>query len=59
MHHYLAKDGQPSRNDETKFVSNYHDYIVVFARNAQAAGLKKKRKPEILRRTHLSCQTAA
>ena len=43
------KMDSPSWNDETRFVSNYHDYIVVFARNAQAAGLKKKRKPEILR----------
>jgi adenine-specific DNA-methyltransferase len=25
------KMDSPSRNDETRFVSNYHDYIVVYA----------------------------
>jgi adenine-specific DNA-methyltransferase len=43
------KMDSPSRNDEDRYVSNYHDYILIYAKNQQAVGLKKKLKPEILK----------
>ena len=42
------KMDSPSRNDKTRYVSNYHDYVLCYARNRDRAGLKQKAKPEIL-----------
>jgi adenine-specific DNA-methyltransferase len=42
------KMDSPSRNEETRYVSNYHDYILIYAKNIAKVGLKKKSKPEIL-----------
>lgn len=42
------KMDSPSRNEETRYVSNYHDYILIYAKNFDRVGLKKKSKPEIL-----------
>lgn len=42
------KMDSPSRNENNRYVSNYHDYIMIYARQAATAGLKKKSKPEIL-----------
>jgi adenine-specific DNA-methyltransferase len=42
------KMDSPSRNDEERAVSDYHDYIVVYARDKNSVGLAPKNKPEIL-----------
>jgi len=43
------KMDSPSRNDKERYVTNYHDYIICYARNADQAGLKQMAKPEILK----------
>lgn len=43
------KMDSPSRNDKDRYVTNYHDYILCYARSRERAGLKQKTKPEILK----------
>ena len=43
------KMDSPSRNDENRAVTDYHDYILLYARDKTMAGLRQKAKPEILR----------
>jgi adenine-specific DNA-methyltransferase len=43
------KMDSPSRNDEDRYTSSYHDYIIAYARDISSVGLKKKYKPEILK----------
>ena len=42
------KMDSPSRNDADRVVSEYHDYIVAYARSKDAGGLRQLPKPEIL-----------
>lgn len=42
------KMDSPSRNDESRPITTYHDYILVFARNKAEVALRQKGKPEIL-----------
>ena len=42
------KMDSPSRNDEARPTSDFHDYILLFARNKYSADLRQKRKPGIL-----------
>ncbi len=42
------KMDSPSRNDENRPVSVYHDYILVFSRDRSRVGLMQKPKPQIL-----------
>lgn len=41
------KMDSPSRNDPNRAVTDYHEYVVVFARSAEMASLRKKSKPEL------------
>lgn len=43
------KMDSPSRNDEARYLTNYHDYIIAYARNSDSVALKQKAKPEILK----------
>ncbi len=42
------KMDSPSRNDSTRATSDFHDYILVYARNKNSVRLRQKQKPEIL-----------
>lgn len=42
------KMDSPSRNEAGRAVTDYHDYILVYAKSRDAVRLKKKRKDEIL-----------
>ena len=50
------KMDSPSRNDVERAVSDYHDYILVYARNKAEAGLAQQSKPEILEAYPLKLQ---
>lgn len=41
------KMDSPSRNDPTRMVTDYHEYVVVFARSVENAAMRKKTKPEL------------
>ncbi len=43
------KMDSPSRNDSERATTDFHDYIVLYARNKKVAKLRQKAKPEILR----------
>lgn len=42
------KMDSPSRNEEDRPTTNFHDYVLVYARNKGAVRLRQKRKPSIL-----------
>jgi len=42
------KMDSPSRNDVSRPTSDFHDYILLYARNKETATLRQKRKPGIL-----------
>ncbi|HSO82540.1 site-specific DNA-methyltransferase [Thiocapsa sp.] len=42
------KMDSPSRNDKTRIVSEYHDYVVSYRRTDSVSGLSQMKKPEIL-----------
>ena len=42
------KMDSPSRNDKTRIVSEYHDYVVSYRRTDSVLGLSQMKKPEIL-----------
>jgi adenine-specific DNA-methyltransferase len=42
------KMDSPSRNEELRAISNYHDYIVIYCRNREASRLRQRSKDSIL-----------
>lgn len=50
------KMDSPSRNDETRSVTNFHDYVLVFARSKERNPLRQMSKPEILEAYPLTLQ---
>ena len=42
------KMDSPSRNEADRPTTNFHDYVLLYARNQDAVRLRQKRKPEIL-----------
>ncbi|HZY90333.1 MAG TPA: DNA methyltransferase, partial [Gemmataceae bacterium] len=42
------KMDSPSRNEENRAISDYHDYIVCYARDQESKGLRPQSKPEIV-----------
>jgi adenine-specific DNA-methyltransferase len=42
------KMDSPSRNEESRAISDYHDYILCFAREQESKGFRPQSKPEIV-----------